>query len=180
MGFAVLNGKQTGEVPEDTVYPGCFSQIFIVEDAMLEQIFSIPREHANNNRRIGHPLSHLASHNCDQIKGLRRHFAQVDEDGTGVLTREQFCDMLAGVGIYLTAHEQERVKERYVVICWPRGHYLFQLPSLIVIIVVSVAALSPPQKFQNMVAYNIPALHRAVRNALAPGYLKINTHCSSG
>ncbi|CAM9659846.1 unnamed protein product, partial [Ectocarpus sp. 12 AP-2014] len=26
----------------------------------------------------------------EQIKGLRRRFAQVDEDGTGVLTREQF------------------------------------------------------------------------------------------
>eukprot|EP00903_Cladosiphon_okamuranus_P013950 g12974.t1 len=49
----------------------------------------------------------------EQIKGLRRRFAQVDEDGTGVLTREQFCDMLTGVGIYLTAHEQERVKERF-------------------------------------------------------------------
>lgn len=40
----------------------------------------------------------------------------MDEDGTGVLTREQFSDMLAGVGIYLTAHEQERVKERSVIV----------------------------------------------------------------
>ncbi|CAM9186272.1 unnamed protein product, partial [Ectocarpus fasciculatus] len=51
----------------------------------------------------------------EQIKGLRRRFAQVDEDGTGVLTREQFSEMLAGVGIYLTAHEQELVKERFDV-----------------------------------------------------------------
>lgn len=47
-----------------------------------------------------------------QIKGLRRRFAQLDEDGTGVLSRDQFCDMLAGVGIFLTAHEQEQIKER--------------------------------------------------------------------
>lgn len=38
----------------------------------------------------------------------------MDEEGTGVLTREHFSNMLAGVGIYLTAHEQERVKERCV------------------------------------------------------------------
>lgn len=50
----------------------------------------------------------------------------MDEDGTGVLTREQFCDMLAGVGIYLTAHEQERVKERRVIVLGPpeSGNYL--------------------------------------------------------
>lgn len=46
----------------------------------------------------------------------------MDEDGTGVLTREQFSEMLAGVGIYLTAHEQERVKERSVVWFSARGN----------------------------------------------------------
>lgn len=64
-------------------------------------------------RSVMHCLS-SPSHVDDQIKALRRRFAQVDEDGTGVLNRQQFCDMLAGVGIYLTGHEQERVKERCV------------------------------------------------------------------
>lgn len=36
-----------------------------------------------------------------------------------MLTRQQFCDMLAGVGIYLTAHEQERVKERCAFLSCP-------------------------------------------------------------
>lgn len=63
----------------------------------------------------------------------------MDEDGTGVLTREQFCDMLAGVGIYLTAHEQERVKERCVsyVLNFSRRR-------------VGVATISPQQEFPEM------------------------------
>lgn len=47
-----------------------------------------------------------------QIKTLRRRFAQVDDDGNGVLTREQFSKMLEGVGIHLTTHEQELIRER--------------------------------------------------------------------
>eukprot|EP00904_Undaria_pinnatifida_P002651 jgi/Undpi1/12387/HiC_scaffold_5.g02059.m1 len=51
----------------------------------------------------------------EQIKGLRRRFAQIDEDGNGVLTRGQFSNMLSGVGVYLTGHEQELIKERFDV-----------------------------------------------------------------
>ncbi|CAM9910415.1 unnamed protein product, partial [Ascophyllum nodosum] len=47
------------------------------------------------------------------IKALRTRFAQVDENRRGVLSREQFSNMLGRVGLYLTAHEQELVKERF-------------------------------------------------------------------
>lgn len=39
----------------------------------------------------------------------------MDEDSDGVLSREEFSNMLSGVGIYLTAHEQELMKERWVL-----------------------------------------------------------------